>query len=257
MADETLENRLPFMTHLEELRKRLVRCLIALAIGFGVCYNYAGPILDFLKAPVIDALAKLPGDQAHLVFTGVSELFFTYLKVAFIASLFLTLPYVLWQVWGFISPGLFRKERRIFAGMVVTSTLLFLAGASFCYWVVFPAAFGFFLSSTFVSETIQPFLSIKEYLSFITRFLLAFGLIFQMPLLSFFFTRLGVVNHKALGRFRRYAIVINFIIAAILTPTPDIMNQLLMAGPLIVLYEVSILVSRLSGGKPEKEEVPP
>src|SRR5512138_807997 len=181
MADETLQERLPFLAHLEELRKRLVRCLLALMIGFIACYNYAGPIFDFLKAPVISALAKLPGDQAHLVFTGVSESFFTYLKVAFIASIFLTLPYVLWQVWGFVSPGLFRKERNIFAGMVIASTLLFLAGASFCYYVVFPAAFGFFLSPPFATETVQPFLAMKEDLSFIARFLLAFGLIFQMP----------------------------------------------------------------------------
>jgi sec-independent protein translocase protein TatC len=291
---ETLENKLPFLTHLEELRKRLVRCLIALLLGFLVCYQFASPIFTFLMTPAVGALKaqavrsaakagvpqlapgtldRLPADAAaalralanqvevlsrqldqqrsSLIFTGVSESFFTQLKVAFFASLMLVLPFILWQVWGFVSPGLFRKERKMLAGMVVASTLLFFAGASFCYWVVFPAAFGFFLSAPFVTEVLRPMLSMKEYLAFITRFLLAFGLIFQMPLLAYFFTRLGMVTYRGLASFRRYAIVVNFVIAAILTPTPDMVNQLLMAGPLIVLYEVSILVSRMTGKKEE------
>ncbi len=292
--EETLENKLPFLTHLEELRKRLVRCLIALLLGFLVCYQFASPIFTFLMAPAIGALqaqaapsaagegigplspetlGTLPADAAEalralarkvealslqleqqrssLIFTGVSESFFTQLKVAFFASLLLVLPFILWQVWGFVSPGLFRKERKLLAGVVVASTLLFFAGTAFCYWVVFPAAFGFFLSAPFVTEVLRPMLAMKEYLAFITRFLLAFGLIFQMPLLSYFFTRLGMVNHRGLASFRRYAVVANFIIAAILTPTPDLVNQLLMAGPLLVLYEVSILVSRVAGKKAE------
>lgn len=331
MADETIEERLPFLAHMEELRKRLVRSLVAVLLGFILCFQAAPQIFAFLTAPVVEALrtgsakvsaetvekavppgeplsndgrkalresvvrvllegparasveqvvgglppavagtlspeavraiedavrgeiAALPAKKPGLIYTGISESFFTGLKVAFFASLLLTLPFILWQVWGFVSPGLFKKERKYLAGMVVASTLLFLGGAAFCYFVVFPAAFGFFLSPPYASDTINPYISMKEYLTFITRFILAFGVIFQMPLLAFFFTKLGMVNHQAMGRFRRYALIINFLIAAFLTPTPDVINQLLMAGPLIVLYEISILVSRFTGGKPKEE----
>ncbi len=246
MAEDT---PLPMMAHLEELRKRLARSLIALLVGFILVWNYAQKIFDFLAAP---ALKELPQGANRLIFTGPSEAFFTYLKVAFIGAIFVTLPYILWQIWSFVAPGLYKTERRMMLPVVVWSTVLFLGGSAFCYFVVFPAAFHFFLS--YNSDTIQAYLSMKEYLSFVTRFILAFGLIFQMPLLAYFLAKLGVVTARGLSKARRYALVINFIIAAILTPTPDMVNQLLMAGPLIVLYEVSIIIARIFGRKPEAEQ---
>lgn len=243
------EEKLPLTTHLEELRKRLVRVLIVLALGFGVCYMFKDWSFQVITQPLVEVL---PPNTA-LVYTGLPEAFFIHMKIAFFASLFLTSPYTLYQIWKFISPGLYAKERKYVVPFVITSTVLFAGGVLFGYFVALPPAFKFFVS--FSTDALKPMVSFREYLGLTLKFLLAFGLSFEMPVFMFFLTKLGIVNATMLSRQRRYAILIIFIAAAILTPSPDVLSQILMAVPLMLLYEVSIVVSKFAGRK--KVEAPP
>lgn len=243
------EEKLPLTTHLEELRKRLVRVLIVLALGFGVCYMFKDWSFQVITQPLVEVL---PPNTA-LVYTGLPEAFFIHMKIAFFASLFLTSPYTLYQIWKFISPGLYAKEKKYVVPFVITSTVLFAGGVLFGYFVALPPAFKFFVS--FSTDALKPMVSFREYLGLTLKFLLAFGLSFEMPVFMFFLTKLGIVNATMLSRQRRYAILIIFIAAAILTPSPDVLSQILMAVPLMLLYEVSIVVSKFAGRK--KVEAPP
>ncbi|UCG39278.1 MAG: twin-arginine translocase subunit TatC [bacterium] len=240
MADK----KLPFTVHLEELRRRLIVCIVAVLVGFLVCYAFKERIFQFVSIPLV---ASLPPDNSWMIFTGVTEAFFTYLKVSFLAGFFLSLPVIFYQLWSFIAPGLYSKEKRLVVPFVIFSTLFFVTGASFGYFVVFPFGFQFLLG--FATDTIRPFPSLKEYLSFATKLLLAFGMVFELPLISFFLSKAGILTHQTLARNRRYFIVLAFIASAALTP-PDVATQLLMAGPLLVLFEISVLVARIFGRKP-------
>jgi len=232
------DDKMSLTDHLLELRKRLTRSFIALGIGFGVCYFFKDFIFDIITRPLTEVLPK----NSHLIYIGLTEAFFTYMKIAFFASLIITSPYILYQIWKFISPGLLPKEKKYVVPFVVSSTSLFLAGILFGYFVVLPPAFNFFVS--FNNEYLQAMLSFKDYLSLFVTFLLGFGLSFQMPIFIFFMTKLGIVNPKMLSKQRRYAVLIIFVVAAVLTPSPDALSQILMAIPLMFLYEVSIFVSR-------------
>jgi sec-independent protein translocase protein TatC len=243
------EEKLPLTTHLEELRKRLVRVLVVLGLGFGVCYMFKDWSFQVITQPLVEVL---PPNTA-LVYTGLPEAFFIHMKIAFFASLFLTSPYTLYQIWKFISPGLYAKEKKYVVPFVITSTVLFAGGVLFGYFVALPPAFKFFVS--FSTDALKPMVSFREYLGLTLKFLLAFGLSFEMPVFMFFLTKLGVVNATMLSRQRRYAILIIFIAAAILTPSPDVLSQILMAVPLMLLYEISIVVSKFAGRK--KVEEPP
>lgn len=228
--------------HLEELRTRLIKILIASALGFAVCYWMSEWLFSLLMKPLLDAL---PGKT--LIFTGVTEGFFTYLKVGIIAGIFLAAPYIIYQIWAFVAPGLFKREKKILIPISIISAVFFVGGALFGYFVVFP--FGFqFLIGKFSSDVIQAMPSIKEYLSLATKMLIAFGVIFELPLVIFVLARIGIVDHKFLRKYRKYAILGAFIVGAILTP-PDVITQLMMAGPLIVLYEISIWVAYFFGKK--------
>ncbi len=234
------------LEHLEELRSRLIKILISAGIGFGIGYYFAESIFGWLIKPLTDVLPK----GTSLIFTSITEAFFTYLKVGLLAGVFIASPFILYQIWAFISPGLYKKERRALIPVTVVSVILFVAGAAFGYFVVFP--FGFkFLIANYTTDVIRPMPTMREYFSLVTWMLLAFGAIFELPVVIFLLARFGIVGHKGLRKFRRYAFLGAFILGAILTPTPDVFNQAMMAGPLIILYEISIWVAYFFGKKKE------
>lgn len=232
--------------HLAELRKRLIISVIAVGVAFLAAYNYSDRLYWVLASPLIEAL---PPGQDFLVFTGVVEPFFIYLKVALLCGIILSSPVVLYEVWAFVAPGLYSNERRWFVYTVLFSVILFAGGTLFAFKVVFPFGFKYLLG--YSAPGLKPFLSMGEYFSMATRLLLAFGLIFQLPLAMLVLARLGVVTARQLASWWRYAVVAIVIASAILTPTPDVFNQLLMAGPLIVLYGIGIGAAALVGKKKE------
>ncbi|MBW2020747.1 MAG: twin-arginine translocase subunit TatC [Deltaproteobacteria bacterium] len=242
------DEKLPFTAHLEELRRRLIVCFIAVGIGFVISYAFSKRLFELLMKPL---LAAMPPEE-KLIYTGLPEAFFTYLKVAFLAGVLLAVPVILYQLWMFIAPGLYDKEKRLILPVVLLSSLFFLGGSLFGYFVVFPFGFKFFMG--FSSDYVRPLPSMKEYLSFSAKLLFAFGIVFELPLFVTFLARLGIVDDKFLKAKRKYAILLFFVFAAILTP-PDVITQVMMAGPLILLYEVSIVGAKIFGKKQQKEDV--
>lgn len=224
------------LDHLNDLRKRLSRSALAVLVGFLACYAFAEDIFNFLLAPLRPHLPEGSG----LIFTSPPEAFFTYMLAAAVAGLFLMSPFVFYQIWQFIAPGLYQHERKWIIPIALCSALFFATGACFAYYMVFPVAFEFFMS--YAKDLIQAQLKMSEYFSFTLKLMVAFGIAFELPLFVFFLARLGMVTAKSLRKFRQYAILLIFITAAILTP-PDVVSQLSMAGPLLVLYELSIWVA--------------
>lgn len=236
------EKSMTLLDHLGELRARLVRSFAAVLIAFCGCYNFAGKLFHALALPL---LRVMPADS-KFIYTGVAEGFFVDLKVSFVAALFAASPYLFYQVWAFIAPGLYEEEKRYAIPLALCSAVFFIGGAAFCYLVVFPFAFTFFLS--YSTDSIVAMLSINEYLGFSLKMLIAFGLIFEMPLFAFFLARMGLITASAMRRMRKYSVLGVFIVAAILTP-PDVFSQILMAVPMLLLYELSILVAAAAGRK--------
>ncbi|MEZ0328268.1 MAG: twin-arginine translocase subunit TatC [Dissulfuribacterales bacterium] len=230
------EQGLPLHEHLNELRQRIIRSLLALAAGFAVAYYFIDPIFDAVARPLKQVLPE----GSSIIFTAYSEGFFAYLKLAFVCAIFLSSPIILYEIWAFIAPGLYSHEKRIVLPMVFVSSLCFIGGGVFGYFVVFPAAFGFFAGYSSSGLKLMP--NITEYLSFAIHLLLAFGLAFELPVFMLLLGMMGVVRAEWLKKWRRYAILVAFVAAAILTPTPDVVNQILMAVPLILLYELGILL---------------
>jgi sec-independent protein translocase protein TatC len=243
-------DKMPFTQHLEELRKRLVVSAVAILVGFLISYAFKERIFEVLMKPWLEAMPK--GVESKLIYTAPHEAFFTYMKVSFIAGVGLAVPVILFQIWRFVAPGLYENEKRYMLPIVFLSSLFFLGGACFGYFFVFPVGFQFFTS--FASEFITPMISTKEFLSFTIRLLLAFGFVFELPIFAFFLARLGLISADFLKRQRRIAVVVIFIIAAALTPGPDLFSQLMMAGPLLVLYEVSVWITHFFGRKPAADE---
>jgi sec-independent protein translocase protein TatC len=246
------DEKLPFTVHLDELRKRLIISFIAVGVGFVASYGFKEYLFQILVRP----LTKVMEAGGTLIFTGLPEAFFTYLKVSFLAGLMLAAPVIIYQFWMFVAPGLYKKEKRLLMPIVFLSSFFFIGGALFGYFIVFPWGFKFFLG--FATETIRPLPSMKEYLSFSAKLLLAFGLVFELPLVLTFLARIGVVSVDFLKKNRKYAILLFFAGAAILTP-PDVVTQVMMALPLMLLYEVSIVGARIFGKKKpvaEDEETP-
>lgn len=239
----TTEEKLPITDHLEELRWRIIKCLIAVSVGFAVSYAFSDRIFDFLASPLMQAMPK----ESHLIYTSLPEAFFTYMKVAFFAGLILSAPVIFYQIWKFVMPGLYENERKYVVPFVLVATFFFGIGVTFAFFVVFPVAFKFFMA--YSSTSIVAFPSMREYLGFIMKFLLGFGLTFELPVFMFFLARMGVVNAGMLRKKRKYAILIIAIVAAILTPGPDIFSQLMLGLPLYVLYEISIWVAQIVGKK--------
>ena len=231
---------MPFTFHLTELRNRLIISLTAVGIGFGLSYNFSEDLFKILSRP-------LPPDT-HFSFIRLVEPFFTYLKVSLLTGIFLASPVLIYQLWAFIAPGLHESEKKWVPPIIFFSTVLFVGGVVFGYFVVLPVGFSYFMS--FSSDTIKPMLSMDEYFSFVTKFLLAFGVVFEIPLFILFLSRFGVIDTKMLSAYRKYAILGIFVLAAILTPTPDAFSQILMAAPMMILYEVGIIVAKVFGKKP-------
>lgn len=225
-----------FLEHLEELRRRLVYCVIAVAVGFFVCWGYAQKIYDIVQKPVIDAL-RVNGSPEKLTFLSPVEPFNLYLKTALLAGLFVTSPFVLYQVWMFISPGLYRKEKRYVVPFMFSTVALFLGGGYFGYRLVFPEALQFLIG---YGKQFQPMITIGEYTDLFLTVILGLGVVFELPILVFFLSLMGVVSAGWMWRNVRYSILVIFIIAAILTPTTDILNMCIFAAPMIALYLLSI-----------------
>jgi sec-independent protein translocase protein TatC len=236
------DEKQPFLSHLEELRKRLIACVIAAGAGFVISYIFAARLFQLLILPL---KAQMPeGDR--LIYTNLPEMFFTYLKSAMVSGVLVTSPYIFYQLWMFIAPGLYQKERKYVIPFVIFSTILFVGGSLFGYFVVFPFGFKFFLG--FSNESIQALPSVKQYFSFSIKLLFAFGVVFELPVVVFFLAKIGVVTPELMRKKRKYAILMTFVFAAILTP-PDVITQCMMAGPLIVLYEISIIIAKIARRK--------
>ena len=236
----------PFTAHLEELRNRMIVAFAAIGVGFAASYFFKERLFEILMQP----LRKVMDVGDTLIFTGLPEAFFTYLKVSLLAGIMLATPVILYEFWMFVAPGLYRQEKKVLLPIVFLSSLFFVGGALFGYFIVFPYGFEFFLS--FSNENIQALPSMKEYLSFSAKLLIAFGLAFELPLALTFMAKLGIVSVPFLKKNRKYAILIFFAGAAMLTP-PDVVTQMMMAFPLMFLYELSIIGARIFGKKPANE----
>ena len=235
---------MPLFDHLRELRTRLLRALLSVFGGFLLCYWQAPRIQAALEAPLLSVLKNLPQATGKLMFTGLAEAFIVEVKVALAAGLILASPLVFYQFWAFVAPGLYPQEKRLLVPLALATGLFFAAGALFGYFVVFPPAFEFFLSYNSESVTAMP--ALGEYFGFCIQLLLAFGLVFELPVLAFFLARLGLITAARLKKIRGCAYIAAFVLAAVLTP-PDVVSQLLMAGPLLALYELSIVIVKAFG----------
>jgi sec-independent protein translocase protein TatC len=233
--------------HLEELRRRLIVVAVAVAVATLGSYYFSEDLFRILMAPLLSAM---PADGG-LIFTGLTETFFTYLKISLLAGFFIASPVVIFQIWRFSAPGLYAREKRYVFPFVFFATIFFVGGALFGYFIVFPFGFKFFMG--FATDFIRPMPSVKEYFSFAVRMLFAFGVVFELPVVTAFLAMFGLVKAQTLVSKRKYAVLGAFVVAAVLTP-PDIASQLMMAGPIIILYEMSILVARICGRKKMEED---
>jgi len=240
----TVDDRMPFMEHLGELRVRIMRALYGLLAGTVIALPFSERIVDWLARPV----TRL---GYELVFTAPAEAFWVQMKVGLIAGVFIAAPVILWQVWAFIAPGLHHHEKKYAVPFVLIGSLMFILGGAFSLFVVTPYALNFLLS--YSRPGLKPMITIQNHIDFLLKFTLAFGAVFELPLALTLLARMGVVTAKMLAKNRKYAILGAFIAGAILTPTPDAFNQTLMAGPLIILYEVGIVCARIFGRKPTPE----
>ncbi|MHB8837072.1 MAG: twin-arginine translocase subunit TatC [Candidatus Methylomirabilia bacterium] len=230
--------RVSIVGHLEELRSRLVRASLAVLVGFGVCYWQVQPIFHWLVKPLHDVMPDAP-----LVMLKLTEAFMTYLTLAMWAGLLVASPVVLYQLWAFIAPGLYRHEKKLIAPLVVVSTILFVLGAAFTYYLILPFAFKYLITE-FTSGDVKATLSMSSYVSSTCLFMATFGLIFQIPLLMMLLARMGIIKGSTLARNRKYVLLGSFVVGAILSP-PDVFSQTMASVPLFLLFEISIWVIRV------------
>jgi len=251
--DPINDKPMPLLDHLVELRRRLMWSIVAFAICFIGSYNFAGDIYFFLAKPLADVLRDMGNPDPHLIYTQLYEAFFTRIKVAFFGGAFLAFPIIASQIWLFVAPGLYRSEKRALLPFLAATPVLFLLGAALAYYFVFPFAWRFFAS--FQSPTggggvpIELLPRVSEYLDLVMKLIFAFGITFELPVLLTLLAKVGIVSSKGLKKFRRYAYVGMFVIAAILAP-PDVITQTGLAIPLIALYEISILAAKMVEPKP-------
>lgn len=235
-ADNELDPRgeMGLLEHLEELRRRLLYSIASVIVCSVAAYYFAEEIFGFLAKPLFETLPEM---HDKMVFTSLPEVFFVHIKVALFSGIVIAVPVLFYQLWRFVVYALHKEEKRLFAPFLLLSSLFFITGAVFCYYAVFPWGFMFFLS--YSSESIIPMITLKDYFKLATRLILVFGCIFEMPILSAFLSRLGLLSPDWMRKNRKYAVVIVFIVAAFLTP-PDAVTQLMLAGPMLILFEISI-----------------
>jgi len=238
MTDE----KQPFFSHLKELRDRLLVCIVAVAIAFIFTYYFKERLFDFLMQPFL----KVMPAQSSFIFTGITEAFLTYFKISVVAALFLAAPVILYEFWMFVAPGLYEKEKKYVYPFIFFGSLCFICGALFCYFVVMPNMYRFFVS--YAREFVTPMPDLKNYMGLTLKLLIIFGFIFELPLVAFYLARAGIIKAKMLAKKRRYAILAVFIISAAITP-PDVVSMILVALPLWGLYELGILIAKVFGKK--------
>ncbi|WP_395343892.1 twin-arginine translocase subunit TatC [Ningiella sp. W23] len=247
MRKEEQAPKTPLLNHLLELRSRLLRCLLVFVCALGISFYFAESIYSFLQQPLLVTFGE--NSERRMIYTGLHEAFFTYLKLAFFSATFITLPLILIQIWKFIAPGLYQDERRHLSPVFLLTPILFLCGAALAFFVVMPLAWDFFISfESFQGETaidVQLEAKVSEYLSLVIQLILAFGLCFELPILLFVLCKSGVTTVERLAYYRRHAIVGVFLIAALITP-PDLISQIALGLPVILLYELSLLFIRIS-----------
>jgi sec-independent protein translocase protein TatC len=244
------DEKQPFVAHLQELRQRIMICLITVGVAFLLTYYFREKVNVFLLLP----FKKVMPAGSSFIFIGVTEAFITYFKIWIITAAAVSSPVIVYQVWMFISPGLYEKEKRYVYPLIVWGSLLFGGGVMFCYYVVMPKLYNFFVG--FGSDMVVPMPDIKEYVSLTLKLLVIFGFLFELPLLAYFLAKAGIVNHRSMAKKRRYAILAAFIVSAVITP-PDVISQVLLALPLWGLYEVSIIIARFFGKKKELPDEQP
>ena len=237
-----------FLEHLEELRRRIIYSIIAVAVGFFACWGYAERIVGWMQKPIMEALQR-NGMPQTLVYLNPTDPFNLYLKIGALAGLFVACPFVLYQLWMFISPGLYRNEKRYVAPFMLSTVGLFLSGGYFGYKLVYPAALEFLIG---YGKQFQPMITIHEYTDLFLTVILGLGLVFELPILVFFLALMGVISAGWMWRNVRYSILVIFIIAAILTPTTDILNMCIFAAPMVALYLLSIGIAYLVHPKQRK-----
>jgi sec-independent protein translocase protein TatC len=259
VTDAPEDKKMPLLDHLIELRQRLLYSVVALLAVFIVCFYFAEPIFQYLAQPLADVMIQqdIPGQRVRLIFTALTEVFFTYVKVAFFAAAFICFPIFLTQLWLFVAPGLYRHEKSALAPFLVATPFLFFLGGALVYYLIFPFAAKFFIGfqvpgteSTLPIE-LEP--KVNEYLSLLMQLIFAFGLCFQLPVVMTLLARVGLATSQGMAAKRKYAIVGVFIVAAIFTP-PDPLSQLSLAVPIIILYEISIIMARMVEKKRAKAE---
>jgi sec-independent protein translocase protein TatC len=249
MNESMNEEKMSFIDHLGELRRRLLWSLLAVGILFIPAYYFSNELFEFLMKPLIENLPE----GSTLIFTRPAEGFSTYLKVSFFAALFLAVPFILYQAWRFIAPALYKEEKQIVIPFIFFGSLFFGLGAAFCYYIASPPAFKFLLNE-YSSEYVKAFPTISAALSFFMALIFGFGLVFEFPLIIFILARIGIVTSKWLREKRKYAVVVSAMIAAILTPTTDAISMMLMFVPIIIFYELGILVAWLFGKKKKEDD---
>ena len=248
--------KMPLMEHLVELRKRLMWSFVGFAIATSIAMFFAGEIFNFLARPLAEVFKDLPG-QHQMIYTQLYEKFFINIKIGLWTGFFVSFPIFAIQIWKFVAPGLYKNEQKAFRPFLVATPLLFFAGGAFVYFIVFPLAWKFFAQFEQTSTTgdiaIAMVPKVNEYLSLVMKLIFAFGICFETPVLLALLTRAGLATSKGLAQKRRYAVVIIFIVAAVITP-PDVISQLALAIPMCILYEVGILVSKRIEKKKAAEE---
>jgi sec-independent protein translocase protein TatC len=242
-----IDEKQPFISHITELRNRILICAVGVGVAFIFTFYFKEKIFDFLMQPFI----KVMPEKSSFIFTYVTEAFITYVKISIVAAVFLTFPVILYEFWMFVSPGLYQKEKRYLLPFIFFGSICFLCGALFCYYAVMPIIYRFFVS--YAGEFVIPMPDLKAYMSLTLRMIVVFGFIFELPLVAYYLSKIGIINHKLLISKRRYAILGIFILSAIITP-PDITSQILMAIPLCGLYELSILITKIFGKKVVQSE---
>jgi len=240
-------DKMSFLEHLEELRQRLVRSAVALTVGFSVCWGFRERIFHFMTAPL-----RTAGFKDDFIYTSPADALMLYMKMAFFLGIFVALPYLLWEVWGFIAPGLYANEKMYVVPFILFGTIFFVVGAAFGHYYLFPSAFSFL--GEFGGKDMKFMPKIDEYWSFYSWFLLGLGLVFQIPVVIFVLARIGLVTPGLLLRGWKFAVIGSFVVAAFITPSPDMVNQTMLALPMIGLYALGVTVAFLFGKKPKKAE---